>query len=241
MTHVARQLPSTFITSEKGRMNQMSTTKPSVQAARCSISSTIFDRESQDNGPHRLSNLLRRRFCDSNPKESTQQLDERRWRDQDDRYWKTLSRRQREEMERQSLWAKFVVVAFLAISAFASVIIVTRSQDRPSQPAGTDTKRTEPSSLASQLEQRTFDFDDPSPITERTALLHLIRYGGYATILKTDARELRNRFTEEKVLTVGQLRRYQVMLDLHDQRIDDSVPSKIPRDVVEAVMSDLRK
>ena len=159
-------------------------------------------------------------------------------------------RRKREDRQRakdrawEMWWARMTVALFIAVCVFTVVVSCDISQDRASEAAKSAPEPADLSSspiLEKPQDERSFDFDDPSPITEKMALLHLIRYGGHATILVTDARELSNRFTKEQVLSLGQLRRYEVMLDLHDQRIDGSMPDKLPRDVVAAVMHDLRE
>lgn len=172
---------------------------------------------------------------------TTQQLEERRQREQEDREWNTQRKRQQDGMERQLWWAKLAAVAFVAMCVIAGVMLFDTSQDGRSESAELNARRITSSLLPTAEEQRSFDFDDPSPITERTASLHLIRYGGYATILDTGARELRNRFSNEQVVTLGQLRRYEVMLDLHDRRVDGSVPDAVPRGVAVAVMNDLHR
>jgi len=132
----------------------------------------------------------------------------------------------------------------LAIVAASAVLLCDILRDHVNKPARMATDHSNsPASLTPEgpQEERSFDFDDPSPITKRMAHRHLIRYDGYAPILDNNAHAIPNRFTKELVLSLGEMRRYEVMLDLHDLRIDGTVPDELPRDVVEAVMHDLRK
>jgi len=144
--------------------------------------------------------------------------------------------------EIRQTWMSAAIVA--AVWIFSTALLFDIWRDHGNEPVklASDAANSSATPTREELgDERSFDFDDPSPITERMSLLHLIRYGGYATILVTGAREFWNRFTEEPVLSRGQMLRFEVMLDLHDQRIDGSVPDKLPRNVVETVMTDLRK
>jgi hypothetical protein len=88
-------------------------------------------------------------------------------------------------------------------------------------------------------EERSLDFDDPSPILAQNALNHLVRYGGHATIKENGHREFRNRFTDERIVTTGQLRRFQAMLDISGDSFDPSSSDEELRRIMRRVMQDL--
>jgi len=143
------------------------------------------------------------------------------WREQKRREeWEEWKRRRDADMANQIWWGKLAALMVVVTCVLAAVVIIDISREHP-QPA--KLPPTGPGSEPAPTQRRS-EFDDPSPITDEEIMPHQSKYGGFAILdTQTGHYTLRNRITREDVATVGQLRRYQAMLDRRGDRSPSSV------------------
>ena len=159
-------------------------------------------------------------------------------------------RREREDLQRvqdrvwDERWTRVSVALLVATCVFTVVVLVDIARDRRGHPASADAEDVDPSSLSDATrpkEQRSFDFEDPSPISREMAIEHLYRYDGMADVRDDGYEEFDNWITGERVTTLGELRRFQVLLDMYGERRDRNADSDVPEDVRESVARHIRE
>ncbi len=136
-------------------------------------------------------------------------------------------------------WPVVMVVAMCVL-----LVVLLISQEDRGQPAKADSENANSSSSRDRTqtkEQRSFDFEDPSRISREMAIEHLYRYDGMADVRDDGYEEFDNWITGERVTTLGELRRFQVLLDMYGERRDRNADSDVPEDVRESVARHIRE
>lgn len=154
---------------------------------------------------------------------TTQEWEEQRGREQDERRWEEWKRRREDEQLSERRWARIVLAMMAATCLFAGVVALDLVRDKRTRPSSGESPA--PAGATSNALPRTEeaisvpDSEDTSPITDPVISDHQHRFGGIATLdTKTGLYSLSNRFSGEEITTVGQLRKYQQQLQAGGQR-----------------------
>jgi len=154
---------------------------------------------------------------------TTQEWEEQRGREQDERRWEEWKRRREDERLSERRWARIVLAMMAATFLFAGVVAMDIVRDNRSRPSSRESPAR--AGATSNALPRTeddisvSDSEDTSPITDPGISDHQDQFGGMATLdTKTGLYSLSNRFTGEEITTVSELRKYQQQLQACGQR-----------------------
>jgi len=136
---------------------------------------------------------------------------EQKRREDEDRRWEGWKRARDAEMANQLWWGRLAALMVVATCVLAVAVVIDISREPQPADAVEQVSGSTPEPTATEPHS---PFNDPSPITHEEIMPHQSRYGGFAILdTQTGYYTLPNLITGEEVTTVGELRRYQAMLD----------------------------